>query len=360
MNINKIQLVVITVGVVLLTAGFLFFMNKNKQDSAFDTLSKSEELSNTGIRLLRENKDGSVDKLEEALSVSDSANQEARIKINLAFGHYAAGSVDRGLTLLKEVSLNEEYPPISRAWAINYILSSYLADLNNTEYAQDKIFTGEQWEDFLQEGGNHSTAIRKGFEWSTTLHSTPTAENWIALWYASRLYTDLNTETHKKYAELARERLLRGESATELVEFGAVKSSFADRAVGYQNKALALAALYQNNELPDILPVEEAFLKSIEIFDNDTYYASRTFVLMTRYLFAGFLAAENPERKIFIRSILDPMFDSEAGNLNSFLTSVNEGLELLPDHKLIAISIAQIDPRFKDMLIGLGWDENLF
>ena len=117
-----------------------------------------------------------VSEFELALKGAQNNNQKAIAQINLGVAYTEIDeNPERGLKLLKDISLNESLLPYYRAIAINHILQYYTVNLD-IESGKRLIFSGPVWSTFWEEGFPpyyvNELAVRKAYEWSANIFST--------------------------------------------------------------------------------------------------------------------------------------------------------------------------------------------
>lgn len=128
----------------------------------------------------------------------DSKESEAISKIAWAD---SLSEIDRkkGIVILKEVALNPEYPNKFREKAIRFIVNDYELDFIDSGFAEQNIFTGEFFENFLIDAdGDVKLAIRKLNEWGNSLFPGIITSYRIAKWYASQIYQNQSLSDTEK------------------------------------------------------------------------------------------------------------------------------------------------------------------
>lgn len=323
-----------------------------------EKFSKSFE---SGRDLFYSGSPNSILRFEDAVRNASTKNEEALAKVNLGTSYLAQDPI-RGILLLKEVSLDQSLPDFYRAGAINYALNYYLGK-KDVDFAEKHIFTGDQWQTFLVGEGREAVelAVRKTYEWSADIFSTFTAEYRIAWWYAKQINTDKTTgDAANNYVEIIREHIARGDIAlASAIRIG--KTPRSQFGLAYILKGIALEGIFELNQAKEI-DVRTAYNQAITILDADPNdFQARGQVLYARYHLAALLARSVKPDTNEIMSILEPIYKITNAPFYQFLREERDAaiFGTDPTRKDI-INLANIDPKFKERLIMLGWQEQDF
>lgn len=371
-NITKKYLLLFLLAILLLTGGvfmYLYFQSSNKPakfKSSFQEAKGLLKRGSTGDAIL---------KFEEAAKNATNENEAANAKLNLDFALLSADT-SRGIAALKAFALDESMPPGYRATAINALLI-YLLGSKDVGLAVNQIFTGGKWQTFMAGAPPTLTgvdlAIRRAFEWSVELFPGYTAEYRIGWWYGKQIKSGA---VKGKEAEAAGDTIQKRIAAGDILLFQDEKrlSSLSSDVInnrfephqiagnGYSIRGLALEGLWLLGRVSEDT-VRQSYEKALAIVDkyiNDDRDLGTT-LLYTRFNFAAFLAGVNLQKnREEIVKILSPIYGyiSQSKAFPAFLRNEAQGDDAVVRKAIINLGLA--DPRFKNLLLSLGWKEKDF
>ena len=147
---------------------------------------------------------------------TDSPEEKARLTI---FESFLRLNFDRPASneLLRTLAADTVYSNTLRALAVQMLADFYMIHRRNIADAED-IFVGEPYKNFPEVSAEgtplYYKAIRKVYEYSTSINSLPVSEYRIAEWYLSILETaDLTPENRTELLSIAEKRYARGNTA---------------------------------------------------------------------------------------------------------------------------------------------------
>lgn len=319
----------------------------------------SEKIIEEGRLLFHEgNYSGADIKYQQALKEAETKKDEASAKVNIGTARLRS-DLREGIKILKEVSLDESYPKFERSSAISYAASVALA--SDLDFAKNYVFTGDIWSGFLPIGNFDrealELAVRRAFEWSADLYSVFPSEYRIAWWYSKQIIEGKtkSDEEIKQFVAIIKDRMIKGNVSLGIAQ---AAGTFPSRVVaGYILRGIALEGLYVAGE-SSIEEVKNTYNQALAIAEaNKDDVEAYARIPYARYNLANFLVnrVKTYDTKE-IRDILSPLYDyninSSAffGFLRSDAERSNKGI----------IALSKVDPRFKELLLSLGWKESDF
>lgn len=353
--------ILIIIGIVVLTSvvgGASYFYYRNMQKNTFTArFNEARSLAKTGSPL-------AIPSFEEAVKSATTKDQEGVARLNLGFFSSYQDRV-KAVGILKEVVADESLPPQYRAAAVNYIVNLYFADYD-VDFTLRHVFTGDKWQSFLpteMSMNNRALALaaRRAYEWSASIYPTFTAEYRIAWWYGKEIIAGKATSTQQDgYVKIIRDRIRDGDAALQLAQKnGAVRSQIG---LGYTIKGLAMAGLYSAHAVPKE-NVEGVYFLALKVLEKDPNDGqSKSTARFARYHYAAFLArVDKNANKQKILDILSPLYGSSQGTFYSFLSVFRDNTFFgnNPTRDDI-VTLASLDPRFKDLLFSMGWKTSDF
>lgn len=365
---SLLALVLFAAIVIVVTFGYLHYM-KLKSPEGDMTAEQIESAYEEGARLLESgNAPEAILQFNKLLEAADTPEVQGQLKLNLGVAQLKINRPE-GIALLKEVSLNEEYEPITRAKAVNHVLNEYTAT-KDVELAREHIFTGPTWGEFLEEGsGSVDAAVLQGFEFSNSIYPTPEALSRVATEYAKLLSQSSSQEEKEQYAKIVLENIDESEALIESlrtadrIHYG--DTHYTEIAVAYNRIGTALDALYFEGYIDDADRVESAFQSAIDtLLENTGGDGTELFV---RYHYADFLLRLDAEgRRESIVKTLSPMNKMTSNhNIASFLhtriseTALNQEKDVTEPARPDSIALlAEISPEFREALLNIGITES--
>jgi tetratricopeptide (TPR) repeat protein len=367
--------------IIILGAGAVYyFVILPKQLTPAEILAQQVDKNlQSGRQLLNQNSPQSaIPWLQQAASQAVDLDQKSRAELNLGQAYLAAGMSQQGIALLKEVSLNETYPVGYRSTAAQNIVG-YFKDGKDVNFALQYVFTGPTWSDFIKgttpDATGMNTAIKNAYLWIASFDNSTSAFNvyyTLASWYGEDLsgqtgatQADEIVQT-KKYIQLGDamypQVLALNATAKQSDPTGVPPFTVGVIGNALTLKARALAGLYRVGDASTTLnAVSTAFTQAITLLDSDpTGYSTS---LYSHFHFADFLVKVNPtanaqkvtDTLTFLYS--DPSQYSVNVFFQGFLklygaqNSIYRGTLTWKD----IVIMTHIDPRFKSLLINLGW-----
>lgn len=369
---REIVLVVSILVVLVVLIGYIFHY-KNSADQNDEALQDEvfqSEIQRGGNLLLSGNSAEAATHFQNMVEQAETPVQEGQAKLNVGVAKLA---VDReeGITLLKEVSLNDAFDPLTRAKAVNYVLNEYTAT-KDAELAREHIFTGPTWEDFLIDSASLDSAVLEGFEFSRAIHPTPEANTRIAAETAFLLWKDGVTQEEKdEYATEVLSLISDADNAiaalraANRVRYG--DTHYTEIALAYHRKGMALDVLYFHGYVDDPELVKDAFQDALNVLME--HESGTGTELFARYHYADFLLRLADEgHEASISKILAPMTQMEPTHTTaSFFrewlgrdVTNQPGKEKQLAQPANIIRLAAISPEFKEALLGIGINEEVF
>lgn len=297
-------------------------------------------------------------------------------------GNLLNSDPEKGIKILTELSLNNAYPALLRALALQYTADAYMQGGRNREWRtlfDGKIFSKEPYKSLLAQYTlihyRMHMGIRYIYERAVELYPLPAAEYRIAIQYARPPLAAENDPGKiqlgskgaefyiaeaKKYLEKGDEAMLNFTNTTDPI-LGEIAVAYAywlkGSALGY------LGVLEKKSEYH--VQAEKAFKDALAILDkkDDTFSASHS--LWARFYYASFLESVYGEsRKNDIVQLLafiqNPEIKNNTGfeidkfGFSRYLTILGSEFGWGYD-KAKVLALAKLDQNFADFLKGLGW-----
>lgn len=301
---------------------------------------------------------------EKLVESSATPEQEGRALLSLGFTRLGSNRED-AVDMLKAVSVNPLYNPLTRAKATNYVLNEYTATKDEA-FARKHIFVGPVWSEFAAD--SISEAVINGFVYSAELAPTPEANMRLAAEYAFQIaFGDLTVAEQNNQAKQVIEYIERGnEQIDTLLQTGEVaygNTTHSEIAAALNRRSMAYDVLYFYGHIEDVNTVRDSFAETLAyIIDNSVEIDTGT-QLFVRYHYADFLVRLNPEVEAAnIEKILLPMRELDPyHNAATFFKSRVANTQM-NDTKLpydVArpdniVRLASISEEFRTALIRVG------
>lgn len=268
-------------------------------------------------------------------------------------------NLDESLNILKSLAADEQADPYYRAKAIAFLGNLYI-NLPQ-DVAINKLFSGDMWGDFYQPGASNLgiaddiyLAGKNAFEWSFSIAPTALANYRIASWYITQLQNNpsLSPQTREQYIEIAKERIVNGESIFEN-----------DRARGMDIAELQTIYIIEgliNGAGMYVLTQEPEFAaRAISSYEKAINIDPLN-ALIGAYQLANLLRiAEGEKQNERTRELLDFVVNTHKVHPNFFAYRhfTKEGTDSHKSHLHTQhlIDTALYYPPFHDLLLELGW-----
>ena len=358
---NKILVVSSVVVLSLFFAGYYFYRDLQRKNFEAE-FSVAQALFESG------DVEGAKHLFEEAKKRAVDRQSEIMSSFYLEVLNYQNDPMG-ALRFYKTKSLDESLEKQLRAVAVNGVLSFFIQNYGNVpamlEMAKSEVFVGEKWKDFAKDGLQNRDqlkfAIRKAYEWSSELYSTPESEYSIASWYADKIKHREVEGDAVDYGDIIEKRIGRGDLAYMVLNYNEKVPSFFS---GFNKilKGLALEGLFILKRV-DQKQVEDNFNEAIAILEADpgNYLKIQT-AGFARYHLARFFSSASPRGNAEkIESILAPLYTAEGVGVFEFLKFAKDAKAFQEDpHRNDIIKMAKIDSRFRERLVAIGWNKNEF
>ncbi len=361
---------------VLFSGSWYYFFNVSRQKAL---LRGEETLQNARNILYTSGGLAAIPYLEQAVRESANNTQKAQAEVNLANAYVSSGErIEEGIELWKSISLNEGYPANYRSSAAQSVLGHYNAR-RNIDFALAHIFTGPVWGGFIEgkskDEAGLKLAMRDGYEWILSFDDSATL--FMVAYQLARRYAnppEQDLVQSKKYlgvGDTVFQRALAVNAAARESNPNA-PLPFADHVIGNAlvAKAQTLAA-FRLARFDGVTfgTVEEAHKQIFSFLGKDSTKESNNVstLLFAYYNFADFLrkddAVKNSQQ---ILETLAPIYVlqqkyPQASFFAGFLKVYGTDLALkTADARKDILALTVVDPRFKTLLINLGWQANDF
>lgn len=312
--------------------------------------------------------DKAIEKYNAALNDTDSLKQEVLVRTKLAMATNNAGDSLGAVEIFKDIVDNPKYAiddeEIKRAksHAVSAMIGLFY-QMNDRAVA-NKIFSGKPYEDFIkkEDAGDLDIAFRRLAEYASSLSSTPDlmVEARIIKWYAIKVY-DLKTETGISEEE---KKFIPEYEAIVKSKLAYIDKNYGDDQNYYVNsKRMVLPVLLRLKGIAvgSLTAAGDTSLGNPEtVFQEALALPQPPWVSnVTKYVYAVYLAADfGEQRKNDIANLLSFFYEPPRGtepNLQTLLLNELNG-QANPTHTPKSLRLlASVDPKFKELLVGLGW-----
>lgn len=370
LNTIVTAIVFFIVVVVMLTVAFWMYpsiMSYFRQDPQDSDQKFYSSIQNAGEQFDNGDSASAMALFQQLVETAESSEQEGVAKLNLSVARLRSDKIS-ATQMLKEVSVNPLYLPLTRSKAAYYALSGYFG-VNDEAFAKEHIFTGALWENFAEAGSVRDSSLQ-ALEFFAKISPTPEISSRLASYYAFMAVKTKATPEGEISAEIAGNWVTKANSSIEelkrsdQVRYGSFH--YTELASTYQQTALALDQLFSIGWTEDKELVETAYQNSINaLLDNGDVGTSAD--LYSRYFYADFLVRTSEEdRHADIQKILAP-FESMLSSYNvaAYLYTRMQKSGTIPPEEIMAhpdnmLRLAAISPEFKNALIISGVDAALF
>jgi tetratricopeptide (TPR) repeat protein len=291
-------------------------------------------------------------KYEEALPQAKNPAEEAQIKLRIAHTVRDQGDMARAVQLYKEITANNEYPPMTQAYAAQAI--AVIAGFTRDAALREEIFKGDKYSALLVKGSIPSSN-RNLFEYAASLYPLALSELQVALWYAGALQT--NAKENRGFTEdkIAQYRsLIADRMQLADVDMKRTENNPDDAVLRpeiLRVRALTLGALfiagYESRE-----QVDRAF---VEAFEANARYGAPGDGNMR--LWYGHYLATFKGRRAELVGVISPLYTDptyRTSRIGAFLAAERDNSN---GAKTSLVRVATADPGFKEFLISLGWED---
>ncbi len=299
---------------------------------------------------------------ERAAAAATGVADEGPAKLNLGTALLFVDA-PRGITILKEVAVDERYNDSIRAAAMVTILQYwdlYKADrADGIAFAADQIFVGADWAAFLSNRTPLTLVdIRRAeigvLEAATNVYPLVAGEYTLASLYAGEVLEAASSgPDYASLAASAKQHLQRGDAV-----FPVSRSAPSQLVIGLVRKGEALSALNRAGIAVPAADIEAAFRRALEISEaNPANRPAQFYNFRARFRLASVLA-DQPARQKEIADLLGPVLNGKDTTPRSEIYRFLAGLDAHPANdpdRLAAIGLAHVDPGFRDLLVALGW-----
>jgi hypothetical protein len=366
----KILLIIVPVTIVFVALVAVYYQRNIDNERVLNELSNSsdnESLSNNDnlsshARLISVNSDykaaeefrakgNHVEALKfyEKAKAQSSSSDLGQIEFKFGTSLIASGDIVGGISHLKGVASDNNFNKFVRAYAVYDIASVYCSGFNPD--LKDEIFNDETYKPLYVEGDLRASCANL-FKYSVYIQSTAQAELRIARYLAEDLLVRDPADLVEK-SDVVNEITERIDSANiDLSRIVSHDKNSAD--LTYFLLGQVTSMLHRAGVTVSVTP-ESAF-------ENALVYAkerndSLNYLPPISYAYAIHLAAisadENREK---IRELMRDVYNYPNFNKSSLYKKLQQQKDDFSslDYKN-ALLISQIDPQFKNFLIGLGW-----
>src|SRR3989344_2255083 len=327
--------------------------------------------------------DESVAELEVLIAGAASSREEVEAKTNLALS-YLKSDIAKSMEIFKDIAANDEYSAARQAYAVEQIASLFMLSGQNREGTLPSlIFSGDPYASFVAgkpDKNNVPEGIRRLYEYSTEISSRPISEYRVAEWYARQAYYGKFDPKHlsgnisvKDYTDKILDRLQSGDAAKMQLFLGSLDEAYALWLKGYVMGLLA-DVTGESRYADD---AKGSFAKSLELLrqyqgPSSDYKMSQ--ILWMSFYYASFMAnhKEYMDRTAMdelmgylndknVMATRNPKTEAES-NLKFGLMRYLERSGQIDSSKSrgvgyqTALSLAQKESRFADLLKTLGWE----
>ena len=332
----------------LTTHRTLLSISKNYKDA--DSLNSQREYGKA------------LEQFNAALNDANTLTQEVLIRFRIAEATSYAGDSLKAVELFKDIVDNPKYESdlqeVKQAKAYALILLSGIWYQTHDKSVIEKIFSGKPYEDFIKKEDDKATGIasRRLYEYASSLSSPSNLlpEAGIAVWYGVEMY------------HLNQKKILNEEEKKQLQEYKDIlklklthiKNNYLPPQNYYENvtlpallkwKAVAMGSLWLNGDASMGNP-EQTFLQALSLPQAPWS------ISQIKFSYAIFLAAAyGEERKDDIKNLLSDLYIPSSGTeFNWHMWLLNEKAYPTRSEDVLPL-LASVDPKFKALLISLGW-----
>lgn len=344
---------------------------KNRQ-AVNQKLQSGRELLNTN------SPQSAIPWLQQAVSSAVDFDQKSRAELNLGAAYLAAGMPEQGIALLKEVSLNTNYPVGYRSTAAQNVIG-YYKNSQNIDFALKNIFTGPTWSGFIvgdnQDATGLNLATKNAYLWILSFDTSTSVFNvyyTLANWYADDIKSQTGaakaqdiskTKTYIQLGDAMYPKILAVNAAAKKQDpTGVLPFTVGVIGNALTLKARALAGLYFAGDASATFEtVSSAFTQALSTLDSDpTGYSTG---LYSHFQLADFLVRADPvaNKAAVVKALSFIYSDPAQYTVNVFFQgflksygAANSAYRKTQTWKDLVV-MAGIDPQFKALLIKLGW-----
>lgn len=291
-------------------------------------------------------------KYQEALAGASDTLQEGQIKIKIAHATLYGGDPESAIQMYKELAASNVYIDFVRAYAVQTL--GYM--LVSPEYVSylPTVFSGEPYASFFVED-DKALSYRNLFDYASSFHPLALPELFSANWYADELVRmqDSGAEdsaARALYLETINEKLANAEADLQRVSKDENERVIVPEV--YKRRATLLGKLAVLGEV-STQEAEQAFVEAMNLHalrgaGVDGYM---------RFFYAEYLNALGDGRVEDLRTVLAPFYTSSAYAQSSAIGFFRDEKSNQFLQKETLQEFANKDPKFKDLLISLGWTQ---
>ncbi len=360
-----IVLVVLGVLVAALIGGFFYIYDRVKNqenvtdytvtNTPFTVLTRDNQYFAQASAAARAgNYEQAIQLYEQALTLAEDSAQASQIQFTIALLEDRYGSAPRAIDLYKQIvisSTNDNHP-LLKANAIANMVELYYR--NGDSAVTEQIFKDPPYSTFFV-SNDLSLSYRRLAEYAVSFYPLALPELRIASWYAYRL-TDVSRiatgEATSTYPGIIQNAILRADQDIDRMRANT------DDAQLIPNILTRKSALYLNMHdagLATAQETEEVNKAALTIYS--AIGAPDAIDGFARYYYAVFLAEQGSSRATDLQAVVSPFYDNPGykGSLALAFFASEKTNALSQKSRLV--KIANADPKFKALLISLGWNE---
>jgi len=294
---------------------------------------------------------------EQALATATDSIQASQIQFTIAMLEDRYGSALRAVDLYKQIVVNPtnaDYPRM-KANAVANMIELYYR--NGDPAVTAEIFKDSPYSNFLVPGDADLT-YRHLAEYAVSFYPLALPELRIAGWYAYLLTDEgkvQNGEATSTYPAIIQNAV---SAANQDIDRLKTDIDAARIMPTILTRKSALYLNMYNAGLASAQETEKINKEGLDIFASiGASYGADGFA---RYYYAVFLSGQGSSRSTDLKNVLAPFYDSVAYKgtiaLSFFASEKTNNLS----QKARLVKIAKADPKFKVLLISLGWSEKDF
>jgi len=353
MENKKILLIFVLLFIAVGIAGMYFFFSTRspKNEATFyENLISSNRDFALGESLYKNGKyESAISSYKTALQNVSNLNEKAQVLYKISLAYRFNNQPLIAIPLFKEIVAISEYPSTTRAYAVQAMGQAYYSF--NDPAITEEIFKDSPYKEMYNKDDN-ALSYRKLFEYASSFYPLGIPETRIAQWYAQEIVNSNksgDTSNNESYKNIIRTKLANATTDIARTQTNPDRgSTYIPEILTREASVLGMLSISGDESLGS---PEEAFKKSL-----DTAAGSTTYEAQARYFYTLFLAQKyGTARSTEIQNLLSDFYTTARYDNTGIVRFIKNEKDNQTGVKKDIIMLANLDPKFKNYLIKLGW-----
>ncbi len=294
----------------------------------------------------------------QAVETASSKTEEGHYKYLASITNPDIATAIRGY---KDIAANPDYDKVEKAYALQRLALRGWRTASST--VDMLVFSDYPYITFYEKD-NRGLSYRKLFEYASSFYPLHISEFWIGGWYADRLLRisqqeTLTTEDQKSIVELTKVVKTKLKNGND--HLAILRASPAHYQVSIPEATILKAELLSSARRSGDLSFEDpgpVFEEAMRPFPTDPTVEIRARIFYSYYLHKTLKSKAIDQARILLAPLYEN-FEQYRPSLLFIALAKDESAFGNRLHKRL-VDLSEIDPKFKQMLVNLGWKTTNF